>query len=328
MDNINQPNNHKKFLEDKLNNAELLELNDWVNSTEFDTYAHTVWKDAVNSDFELNQKTQKELYYKISKEIEGEKIKPINSMMFYRKHFSGLMKAAAAIIFLILSTFVIRHFITDVFDPIETVVMTPKGGRTKVLLPDGTEIWMNADSKVSYSSTFEGDQRLVALEGEAFFKVTKDNVRPFIVRTSGYDVKVHGTAFKVSHYLNDISRVDLVEGKVEVIGKDQYSKFLKPHESIVYDGIRDEFKMAKNQISQEFDKESTRIIFQNESFEKILSKLERQYGVHFQVYDKRILDRKFSGAFSINERLDFILEVMSSNKTFQYNQKDSLYTIY
>lgn len=327
MDNLNQQHQYKKFLKDQLPTSELEELQEWLNSTSFDQYAEQVWHDFDHASFEVSKETQQEIYCQISKEINGEKISPINTKHYFSTNFSSLMKVAAVILFLILSTFVVRHFMMNIDDKVETIVMTPKGGRTKVLLPDGTEVWVNADSKISYQSNFDADQRILTLEGEALFKVVKNQKRPFIVKTGAYDVKVHGTSFKVSHYSNQLSRVDLVEGKVEVIGKDKFNRFLKPQESIIYDPHSQKFEMGKNQISEEFDQESTSITFQNESFQNILLQLERHYDVKFQVQNKRILARNFSGTFSKQEKLDYILDVMSSNNTFRYHRKENLFII-
>lgn len=328
MDNSRQKSNYKKFLNNQLASSEMSELNDWIHSTEFDQYAQDIWDESSEIDFELSKQTQRDIYFKIGEEIKIEKDRTIRPINFYRHNFSLLMKIAAVVIFILLSTFVAKHILTDIPRQVETVVLTPKGGRSKTILPDGTEVWMNSDSKISYQPNFDGDERIIALEGEAFFKVVKDATKPFIVKTAGYDVKVHGTAFKVSHYSNSDSRVDLVEGKVEVIGKGKYRTFLKPHESIIYDAKNSTFRLGHNQISEEFDKESANLVFQDESLKAILISLERHYGVKFQVKEEAILSRKFTGTFSLNESLDHILDVMSSNNIFWYKRNGNLLTIY
>jgi hypothetical protein len=118
MDNLDQQHNYKKFLKDQLATSELGELHDWINSTEFDQYAADVWNDFDDSSFEVDEQVQKEIYFKISQEINDEKINLINTLSFFRSNLSRLMKVAAVVLFLILSTFVARHFIMDSDDPI------------------------------------------------------------------------------------------------------------------------------------------------------------------------------------------------------------------
>lgn len=100
----------------------------------------------------------------------------------------------------------------------ENVVMAPSGQKSQLLLPDGTEVWLNSGSRLSYSYEFNTLDRVVNLEGEAFFDVKKDQQHPFVVKTGMVEVKVHGTSFNVQAYTDEEDiRVALLHGKVSLL---------------------------------------------------------------------------------------------------------------
>lgn len=96
----------------------------------------------------------------------------------------------------------------------------PRGQNYKVTLADGTEVWLNTDSKFSYPSKFTGGERRVSLQGEAYFKVKHDTQHPFIVEANGVETKVLGTEFNVRSYGKNNSQVTLIKGSVEVKSRD------------------------------------------------------------------------------------------------------------
>lgn len=96
---------------------------------------------------------------------------------------------------------------------------TPRGTDFKIVLSDGTEVWLNAESRLEYPATFTGNERMVSLRGEAYFKVAKDEKHPFIVQTDDMKTRVLGTEFNVRNYLVTDSHVTLIQGSVEVCNK-------------------------------------------------------------------------------------------------------------
>lgn len=96
-------------------------------------------------------------------------------------------------------------------------ISTPRGMGVKVILPDSSEVWLNADSYIEFPETFRKGSRIVAVNGEAFFKITHDETSPFIVKSSQLDVRVLGTEFNFNNYNTDNTQVALVSGKVEIL---------------------------------------------------------------------------------------------------------------
>lgn len=140
------------------------------------------------------------------------------------------MRYAAVIIVAILSTLSVLYYSDRLVDNGQIVsegrrnayneIVVPRGQQAHLTLSDGTKIWINSKSKLIYPSDFEGKDRIVSLDGEAYFEVTKDASRPFIVETNSIDIKVLGTSFNLSAYRDDsVCSVGLDEGLVSVLSK-------------------------------------------------------------------------------------------------------------
>ena len=113
-------------------------------------------------------------------------------------------------------------------------ITIPRSGEYKLVLSDGTKVWLNSASKLKYPVAFTGGQRKVFLEGEAYFEVAADTVHPFLVETSGMSVTVMGTGFNVMAYPEEMeAAVTLVHGKVGV-QTDHRQQILQPDEQYVF----------------------------------------------------------------------------------------------
>ena len=123
------------------------------------------------------------------------------------------------------------------------------GEQKRLILPDSSEVWLNAGSSILYPETFAKDKRLVMLDGEAYFSVKKDTVSPFIVETSQLSVKVLGTRFNVKAYPNDEKiTTTLTSGKVEVSVRSQPPHILKPDEQLTYDKKSSDIQIGRAHV--------------------------------------------------------------------------------
>ncbi len=135
-----------------------------------------------------------------------------------------------------------------------TVIISPKGQRTQIVLPDNSKVWLNSNTTIKYPSTFNQKDRQIYIDGEAYFDVTHNQAKPFIVNTSSFNIKVYGTSFNVSAYKGDNTiETTLVKGKISINGLTVKGKkggeiILMPNET---------FKFIKNeqQIQSEIKKE-------------------------------------------------------------------------
>ncbi|WP_417359489.1 FecR family protein [Galbibacter sp.] len=198
----------------------------------------------------------------------------------------------------------------------------PYGKRFSVQLSDGSSVTLNAGSSLRYPVNFSGaNQREVFLTGEAFFKVVKDNKRPFFVKAEGLEVGVLGTEFNVSAYPEDAtSKVVLVEGSVK-LKADQKSTIMKPGELA---------NLKRDNNALEIHKVDTNLytiwmqgglVFRNMSFEDILKKMERHYDVKIINNNKELATEKFNASFD-EEPLIKILEYFKQTYGLSYTQKD------
>lgn len=194
---------------------------------------------------------------------------------------------------------------------------TPIGGQYNVILADGTKVYLNAVSSIKYPTQFNGDKRIVELEGEAYFEVSKDKNKPFIVKSRNQTIEVLGTHFNVHSYSNEsFVKTTLLEGSVAVSYKDQRT-ILKPGQQ---SSVTDD---AEHILINDVDAESTvawkdgRFKFDNADLKTVMNQLERWYDIKVE-YEGEIPDLKFNGGTFMNKNLSEVLKVLElSNIKFE-----------
>ncbi len=196
------------------------------------------------------------------------------------------------------------------------LVTTAIGEKTELILSDGTKIILNSNSALSYPDEFIGSTREVVLKGEAFFEVTEDNDKPFIVKTNeGMDIKVLGTTFNVKSYPEDHKiETTLVTGKVQVVErKDNKTVFLYPSQRATYVKTDDELIIDKVNAENYISWKDGKLIYDETPLREVIKGLERAYDVTFHVNSKELLEYRYKGVFdnlTIQEVLD-LFEVSS-----------------
>ena len=223
-------------------------------------------------------------------------------------------------------------------------VMTKSGSRTQIQLPDGSTVWLNASSNLTYDKNFGNSLREVNLTGEAFFDVVKDASHPFIIHTKVIDVKVLGTQFNVKAYPNDAyTEASLIRGSVEVTIKNRPNEkhYLKPNEKVSVanniDQAPEKTVRTKPLISTEgltyYHADNTiietswvdnRLIFQeNETFRDVAKKMERWFGgISITFADDEVGDYRIYGSFTdetVTQALDALREAFKFNYKINAN---------
>jgi transmembrane sensor len=206
-----------------------------------------------------------------------------------------------------------------------TEVFTENGQKTRTLLPDGTEVWLNSGSMISYDGLYGFRKRDVKLKGEAFFKVAKDRKHPFVVHTSDYNVKALGTQFNVSSYADEnTSETTLLEGKVEVSSPDGAAKTfqttLEPSESISFDRASGSYSKSSSDRAAFAGawKDNELVVAPNTTLDEFVKVLEREYNIHFIIKDDHIRKLTFEGVIK-NSQLSNVLEIMSISAPISYS---------
>lgn len=210
-------------------------------------------------------------------------------------------------------------------------IEVPMGSRSRIVLQDGTIAWLNAGSKLSYPSEAFGKQRLVRLEGEAYFEVKTDKKRPFIVQTSMVDVEVLGTRFSVKDYGEDDEiEVILAEGSVNFIDKNnlQASFIMQPSQQAIYNKTNKEISINEVPVSLANVWTTGAHFFNEFTFEQIARILEKAYDVVIIFRDESKKGLTFYSDFRSDDTLDDILDILSSSKKFRYTKNNDIIEIF
>ncbi len=207
-------------------------------------------------------------------------------------------------------------------------VYVPAGQRAELVLADGTKVWLNSQSRLTFPAAFGGEARNVRLDGEGYFAVKADEEHPFIVETGRYDVRVLGTEFNVTAYASDsVWRTALLKGKVEITGQGVRMK-LEPDMQACLDGGTLVKKPVGNK--DHFRWREGLICFNDISLENMVKKLELYYGVRIVVRNKDILHNHYTGKFRTRDGIEHVLRVLKLNNRFTYTKDDetNVITIY
>ncbi|MFV0420341.1 MAG: FecR family protein [Dysgonomonas sp.] len=244
-------------------------------------------------------------------------------------------KKVAVAVSLIIGLFGIGSFIfqkmgsQEVFIPSMITVHSNDNSRTQLVLPDGTEVYLNSRSSLTYPSHYLGAERKVILSGEAYFKVVHNAEQPFIVSTLGekYNVKVLGTEFNMRAYSEDeIIQTTLVSGSVQI---DVTSKSIKtvllPSQKAVYSVSANQLEVVAANTDRETDWLYNRLVFKNTPMSEVLTSLARFYNIEFDVKNNIINTYTFTGTFQdkpLYQVLDYMKISSKINYTVTY-QKDN-----
>jgi len=270
-----------------------------------------------------------------------------------RIYAKKVMKYAAILIPVFLlggaaAFWILRNRSAELLHPMTYKVETPAGTRSVISLADGTRVWLNAGSNLTYSQNYNVKKREVNLTGEAYFNVAKDASRPFVVKSAGLEIKALGTAFNVKAYPSDNRfTATLVEGSIVVEGKSRTGKFshtLKPKQNItlvtvdgtvqskenvrrVTPGARDgEMQIRKIDRIEVANDVNTllytswkdrRWVIERASFDSFAEMLERRYNVSIAYDPVEMKDISFTGIIE-NETLEQVFRILQMSAPLKY----------
>ncbi len=242
-------------------------------------------------------------------------------------------------------------------DKLTQTIEIPFGSKSKITLPDGTSVWLNSGSILSYSESFGKKDRTVTLDGEGFFDVSRNESLPFYVLSGRVKVKVLGTKFNFKSYREDENaRVTLVEGSLNVadINSKSQPTLLSPNQQAVIDKKNDQLTVKNVEAgnytiwtelkSETIDITENRttgdmeasvrtpnvtlrniLFFDEEPLSQIVRDLERVYNIKIEIQDSVLKSERFYGDFRNEETLTEILEIMARNNNLTYSiQNDEI----
>lgn len=193
-----------------------------------------------------------------------------------------------------------------------TTIKSPVSKRKKVVLIDGTIVWLNTKSEISYNNLYNEKTREVTLVGEAFFEVTKNQKVPFIVNSAGVQIKVLGTSFNIGAYPEDENvTVALLTGKIWLKAPDGNSEILIPNQTISFNKKKNHLEPIITESAENYAAwKDGKIVFNNISLAAAAKKLERLFNVNIDIKEEELSQTKINGNFTVNQQPTEVLEVL------------------
>lgn len=209
-------------------------------------------------------------------------------------------------------------------------IETTSGSRSRILLDDGTEVWLNAGSKLTCDNLFSIKNRNISLEGEAYFHVTRNEEIPFVVDAGEVSIQVLGTKFNVRSYDNDAYiDVTLSEGKIALWkDSDETVYHLQPAQEAIYDKTAGKISIITTDPAEKLSWIDGRFFFNEFTLMEISKRLERAFDVSFVFENEEKQLLTFYADFDHSESLTGILDVLSSSGQFRYRIAHNVVTIY
>lgn len=188
-------------------------------------------------------------------------------------------------------------------------IATPKGGEYKVTLPDGTKVWLNAETSLRYPTTFTGPERTVELTGEAYFEVAKNAAQPFIVRSGQATVRVLGTHFNMMAYKDEpFTKTTLAEGSVAMSGNGE-QMILKPGQGGIVSNGSNSVSVAAADVDLDLAWKNGQFYFNKTELSAIMKQLARWYDLDIR-YAGQVPAKRFVGKISRYTNLSEVLDVL------------------
>lgn len=195
---------------------------------------------------------------------------------------------------------------------------TPHGGQRHLELPDGSEVWLNTASSISYPIYFKGDKRDVTINGEAYFKVAKDKAKPFVVTAGKMKVQVTGTEFNVTAYNDeDTLRTTLVEGSVYVSGLT-----LQPGEQASLARTSGVVQIEKPNLNGVTAWRNGKFSFHETNIERVMQQIARWYDVRIE-YRGSVADINFTGDVSRKKKIQEVLNIIADTRKVHFELNDN-----
>lgn len=303
-----------KFIAGKrLTNDEFILLDKLLNNLQF--------KEEVNHWLEENWQHSESKEVKLQFKQIREKIRFSSLQARMNRLFIVLGKAAAVLIIPLLAAVLYFYFNQTPSSELLTLT-TQKGEQTSVILPDGSKVWLNVDTKLSYPVDYGVKSRNLKLEGEAYFEVAKNDELSFEVASANIVTRALGTRFVISAYPENSSvKSSLVEGSVEV-KYDSGIEQLKPGQQLIYNKNKPEITIKAFDENYELAWKNNQLVFRLTPFADVITELEKWFDVNIE-YDPTVFKSEtLTVQFEKYESLETILRVIARANGFKFTIKD------
>ena len=307
-----------RFLTKTCTPEELLEVENWISADR----ANADWLFGMERVWSLKD----ELRYSDRKEIEAAYSRFVQTITQTKQqqaikrplYRNWISYAAAVAILCLIAANIYQAFRNKSPDEIAAnTIEVPVGQRVSLTLADGSKVWLNSGSILSYPTKFDQKNRTVRLDGEGFFEVAADKEYPFVVKTSKLDVKVLGTKFNVQAYPDENIEVSLLEGQLHVQA-DMQSALMEPNELVTWTKESGLIHHKNKEIQHNMQWTSGELIFVDEPLSEIAKVLKRRFGVTIIFDTSELADEPFTCRTHPEPTLEQVLNLLKSTKKLNY----------
>ena len=321
----------ERFFSDTISEEELSLLRQWYcDETKKDEIKSLYWDKWCASSDDMDIEVQTQVWQNLQKVLEEkEPMEDKAKVISPHRHRIYLWMRYAALFLLPFMGGIFTYYFfvakgSSVLPMKDMEVIVERGQKAKVSLPDGTSVWMNSDTKLKYAADFNYKDRVIELDGEAFFDVAKNKEKPFVVKANDLEVQALGTQFNVKAYSTDNQLVtSLIEGMVAVRDKKE-TVILNPNE--MADFYKFDNKIVKNRI-EDVDLvlawRANELAFDGENLEEIATILERLYNINIVFESPKLKKIRFSGKIK-NNNLENVFQLINLVAPISYIVKDSV----
>ena len=203
-------------------------------------------------------------------------------------------------------------------------IRIPRGAEYKLVLADGSQVWLNAESTITYPVAFQGETREVRLQGEAYFEIAKNKNQPFIVHTTQFDVQVTGTQFNVRAYPGEMESATLAEGGIQ-LEKGGKTYTLKPGQQAYLE--EEEVQVRKVNLESVIAWRYNAFSFEETPLEEIMNELARWYNIHVFYLNPKVKELHFTAWFRRNCTLQEVIDILEKTGKINIELKGKTITV-
>ncbi len=314
----------ERYIQNRANVNEIKRLGQWIK----DNHEISLWleQQILASSSTIDNELQIRMLKNIEAEIypNTEENVTLNKQSNIRFQLNRMIRVAALFILPVLTAAGVYFFMSkNELSTAPLIIAVERGQKANITLPDGSKVWLNSQSKLTYTADFNIKERELQLDGEAYFEVAHNADKPFIVKSHDIEVEALGTAFGMKAYNDDnlISSI-LMRGRVKVTTPDGES-ILMPNERVLYD--KTTHKKTQSTVTNATDFTGwiqNELRFENESLGDIAKTIQRIYNVEIIFASEQLKNQRYTGTVN-NNSLESVLNIitLTSPVSFQLDKQ-------
>lgn len=322
-----------RYLQEEIREDELRVLDAWIHESDANKSRFFELKSLFDSRKEaafLKRYSVERSWEKLAGKLGGFTDMPARSKLAGERFWFSFLRYAAIIVIAMGVGVGVNQWISNRLRADDTEyneITVDKGGRANtLLLSDGSKIILNASTRFKYPTSFNGDERVVHLEGEAYFEVAKDHSKPFVVRLKNQQITVLGTSFNIQAFNDDrFSVTTLLSGSIllesfDAQGRKMSSMKMKPNQQARSDNWTGSIFLSETDASISNAWVGGKYRFKDETFVSIVKRLENYYGVNIRLAHDSLRNIRYTGTFSLDQGIQEVLDIINSEEQFSFTK--------